>query len=165
MKSISINVTPNAGENLGVASVSPFEQSPFTPRLNLSQGTIEKLSPYVTTEGTQHQDSAKASQKQLQDALAEQRQDSAKTSQKQLQDALTEQRQDSAKASQKQLQDALAEQRQDSAKTSQKQLQDALAEQRLTDCLEHLEDLNFLGEEAQLFCLNLAQHLQWGCGV
>jgi hypothetical protein len=43
-------------------------------------------------------------------------------------------------------------------------LQEAIAEHRLTDCLEHLESLGFLVEE-QLFCLNLAQHLQRGCGV
>ncbi len=43
-------------------------------------------------------------------------------------------------------------------------LQKAITEHRLTDCLEHLESLGFLVEE-QLFCLNLAQHLQRGCGV
>ena len=41
-------------------------------------------------------------------------------------------------------------------------LREGEAEHRLTDCLEHLESLGFLVEE-QLFCLNLAQHLQRGC--
>ncbi|MBD1838886.1 hypothetical protein [Coleofasciculus sp. FACHB-501] len=47
----------------------------------------------------------------------------------------------------------------------QQQLQEAIAKQCLTDSLEHLENLGFLGEQTQLFCLNLAKHLQWGCGV
>ncbi|MEP0755630.1 hypothetical protein NDA03_25960 [Trichocoleus sp. Lan] len=106
MKNISINLTPETEGKSRFSATSA--QSSFTPRLNLSQGTIEKPSPHATTEGTRHQDSAKASQQQLQEALAE---------------------------------------------------------QRLTDCLEHLENLNFLGEETQLFCLNLAQDLQRGCGV
>ncbi|MBD1837222.1 hypothetical protein [Coleofasciculus sp. FACHB-501] len=57
-------------------------------------------------------------------------------------------------------------QRQDSAKASkQQQLQEAISLQRLTDCLEHIESLGFLGEQTQLLCLNLAQCLQGGCGV
>ncbi|MBD1942489.1 hypothetical protein H6F50_08995 [Coleofasciculus sp. FACHB-712] len=57
-------------------------------------------------------------------------------------------------------------QRQDIIKASlRQQLQEAIAERRLTDCLEHIESLGFLGEQTQLFCLNLAQCLQGGCGV
>ncbi len=55
-------------------------------------------------------------------------------------------------------------QRQGSTKAlRQQQLQEAITEQRLTDCLEHLENLNFLDEQTQLFCLNLAQGLNRGC--
>lgn len=105
MNSISINSTLTLGEKLEFSASSG--RPSFTFSLNLSQGAIEKPSPHATTEGSQGQDSAKASRRQ--------------------------------------------------------QLQEAIAEHRLTDCLEHLESLNFLGEETQLFCLNLAQHLQRGC--
>ncbi|MBD2006978.1 MULTISPECIES: hypothetical protein [Cyanophyceae] len=54
---------------------------------------------------------------------------------------------------------------QDTAKVSRQQLQEAIAEQRLTDCLEQIENLGFLGEETQLFCLNLAHQLHRGCRV
>lgn len=44
-------------------------------------------------------------------------------------------------------------------------LHEAIAEQRLTDCLEAIESLGFLGEETQLFYLNLAHDLHRGCRV
>lgn len=113
MKIYSLHSTSALGEKLEFSATSArshssaFERSLFTPSLNLSQGAIAFQLPHAPDERSQGQDSAKASQKQLQEAIAE---------------------------------------------------------HRLTDCLEHLESLGFLVEE-QLFCLNLAQHLQRGCGV
>lgn len=48
-------------------------------------------------------------------------------------------------------------------KQRSQRLQEVITEQRLPDCLEHLENLNFLGKETQLFCLNFTQYLQRGC--
>ncbi|MBD1835682.1 hypothetical protein H6F61_24095 [Cyanobacteria bacterium FACHB-472] len=97
MKSISINSTLNAGENLGISSLPARSHCATSAR-----------SPHVPAKRSQCQDTTKVSIQQLQEAIAE---------------------------------------------------------QRLTDCLEQIESLGFLGEEAQLSCLNLAHQLHRGCRV